>query len=77
MRVCCCLNKCIVWLVGWLVGWRSREQLSMSALPCRVKTFLDTLLWDRELHPEDIYRIKGALHIAGNSKKHIVQVRTR
>jgi len=39
----------------------------------KVKSFLDKLLWDRETHPEDIYRVKGALHIAGHPNKHIVQ----
>ncbi len=40
----------------------------------RFKAFLDKLLWDRETHPEDIYRVKGALHVEGDARKHMVQV---
>lgn len=35
---------------------------------------MDQLLWDRELHPDDIYRVKGQLHIAGSHMKHVLQV---
>ena len=35
---------------------------------------MDKLLWDRETHPEDIYRIKGVIHVAGSNNKHVVQV---
>lgn len=35
---------------------------------------MDQLLWDRELHPDDIYRVKGQLHIAGSHTKHVLQV---
>ncbi len=36
---------------------------------------MDRLLWDRETHPEDIYRVKGVLSIGGSDKKYMVQVR--
>lgn len=40
----------------------------------RLKTFLDKLLWDRETHPEDIYRVKGSICIKGEDRRHMVQV---
>jgi hypothetical protein len=40
-----------------------------------VKSFLDKLLWDRDTHPEDIYRVKGVLSLEGDDRKHMVQVR--
>ncbi len=42
--------------------------------PTRVKSFVDRLLWDKEEHPEDIYRLKGLLHLAESDKKHVLQV---
>ncbi|KAG1666105.1 hypothetical protein FOA52_010895 [Chlamydomonas sp. UWO 241] len=39
----------------------------------KVKAFMDRLLWDRELHPEDIYRVKGLLEVDGSDTKHVVQ----
>mmetsp|Transcript_34255 Transcript_34255/g.101811 ORF Transcript_34255/g.101811 Transcript_34255/m.101811 type:complete len:424 (-) Transcript_34255:408-1679(-) len=38
----------------------------------KTKKFMDRLLWDREIHPEDIYRVKGLLQIAGSDSKHVV-----
>lgn len=49
-------------------------QTSNYANLCRAKSFLDKLLWDRETHPEDIYRVKGMLDIAGEPRKYMVQV---
>ncbi len=40
----------------------------------RVKSFVDRLLWDRETHPEEIYRLKGLLQLSGSDKKHVLQV---
>ena len=41
---------------------------------CRFKAFMDRLLWDRDVHPEDIYRVKGMLYVAGSDKRHMLQV---
>jgi len=35
---------------------------------------MDKLLWDRETHPEDIYRVKGVVMVKGDARKHLVQV---
>eukprot|EP00798_Chlamydomonas_sp_ICE-L_P005796 gene5796-6077_t len=37
------------------------------------KVFMQKLLWDRETHPDDIYRVKGVLSVAGSDSKHSVQ----
>mmetsp|Transcript_16374 Transcript_16374/g.28071 ORF Transcript_16374/g.28071 Transcript_16374/m.28071 type:complete len:434 (+) Transcript_16374:51-1352(+) len=39
----------------------------------KVKCFLDKLLWDKEAHPEEIFRAKGVLSIAGDDRKHMLQ----
>ncbi|KAL6748216.1 CobW/HypB/UreG, nucleotide-binding domain-containing protein, partial [Haematococcus lacustris] len=48
---------------------RSSQPLSLE----RLKSFLDKVLWDRETHPEDIYRVKGVVQIQGDPRKHMVQ----
>ncbi len=51
-----------------------REILLWLLLLRRVKGWMDRLLWDREQHPEDIYRVKGVLHVRGDPRKHMLQV---
>ncbi|KAF5836021.1 CobW/HypB/UreG, nucleotide-binding domain-containing protein [Dunaliella salina] len=47
---------------------------ALSALQGSVlKTFLDKLLWDRETHPEDIYRVKGSVCVKGDPRRHMIQ----
>lgn len=43
----------------------------------RFKKWVDSLLWDREARPDEIYRCKGVLHVAGSSRKHLFQVCVR
>lgn len=38
-----------------------------------VKRWLDTILWEKAA-VADIYRIKGALDVAGSDRRHVVQV---
>lgn len=40
---------------------------------CRLKDWLDSLLWDKGRPVQDIYRMKGLLKIAGSSKAHVLQ----
>ena len=32
-------------------------------------------MWDRDTHPEDIYRMKGVVQVEGSKHKHSFQVR--
>ncbi|GFR53016.1 hypothetical protein Agub_g15708 [Astrephomene gubernaculifera] len=56
------------------------SQVSTISLHCeqpvdldRFKSWVDHLLWDRESRPEEIYRMKGLLSVAGSDKKHMLQ----
>ena len=40
---------------------------------CRLKDWLDSLLWDKGSPTQDIYRMKGLLKVAGSSKAHVLQ----
>uniref|UniRef100_A0A7S3QRB0 CobW C-terminal domain-containing protein n=1 Tax=Dunaliella tertiolecta TaxID=3047 RepID=A0A7S3QRB0_DUNTE len=48
---------------------KAQEPLELE----RLKTFLDKLLWDRETHPEDIYRVKGTVCVKGDPRRHMIQ----
>lgn len=48
---------------------RSSKPLDLE----KFKSFIDKLLWDREIHPEEIYRCKGLVNVAGSTKKHVLQ----
>lgn len=39
----------------------------------KFRSFMDRLLWDRDVHPEDIYRVKGQINVAGSNQKHVLQ----
>lgn len=49
--------------------------MHVRSCPCRLKEWIDHLLWDREGREEDIYRMKGVLSIEGSDQKHQLQVR--
>ena len=34
---------------------------------------MDLLLWERRAGKEDVYRMKGVLHVAGSKRQHTVQ----
>lgn len=40
---------------------------------CRLKDWLDSLLWDKGSPTQDIYRMKGLLKVAGSPKAHVLQ----
>ena len=40
---------------------------------CRVRHWLDTLLWETEANKEDIYRMKGVLQIQDSDQQHVLQ----
>ena len=40
---------------------------------CRLKDWLDSLLWDKGTPTQDIYRMKGLLKVAGSSRAHVLQ----
>ena len=40
---------------------------------CRLKDWLDSLLWDKGSPTQDIYRMKGLLKVAGSSQAHVLQ----
>lgn len=42
-------------------------------LTCRLRDWLDNVLWEKEAHKQDIYRMKGLLNIAGKDEAHILQ----
>ena len=47
--------------------------LSKVFLVCRVRDWLDTALWEKTSHKQDIYRMKGLLNVAGSDAAHILQ----
>ncbi|KXZ54969.1 hypothetical protein GPECTOR_3g136 [Gonium pectorale] len=56
------------------------NQVSTVSLRCeqpvdleRFKSWVDHLLWDRDTRPDEIYRMKGLLAVAGSDKKHMLQ----
>ena len=42
---------------------------------CRLKSWVDHLLWDREQRTDEMYRMKGLLSVKGSERKHMLQVR--
>ena len=42
-------------------------------LLCRLKDWLDTLLWEKGSPTQDIYRMKGLLRVAGSHHAHVLQ----
>ena len=43
------------------------------AAPDRLKHWLDTLLWETDTVREDIYRMKGVVHVQGSEQQHMLQ----
>lgn len=48
--------------------------LHAMELVCRLKEWLDTLLWERGADTADVYRMKGILSVAGSDRRRILQV---
>lgn len=44
-----------------------------ALLLCRVRTWLDHVLWEKEDQQQDIYRMKGLLHVSGHQEAFILQ----
>ena len=40
---------------------------------CRIRTWLDLILWEKCDHKQDIYRMKGLLNVVGETEAHILQ----
>ena len=45
-----------------LLGWGGRLRL-----------WLDTLLWETDAEREDVYRMKGVMHVQGSDRQHALQ----
>lgn len=40
----------------------------------KLRAWLDMMLWERDGERDDIYRMKGVIHVAGSSRLHVLQV---
>jgi len=40
---------------------------------CRLKDWLDTLLWEKDTATQDIYRMKGLIRVLGSPQAHVLQ----
>ncbi len=41
---------------------------------CRLRSWVEALLWERQPDSADVYRMKGVLHIAGSQTQRLLQV---
>ena len=48
------------------------SELSLLA-KCRLRDWLDSLLWDKGSPTQDIYRMKGLLKVVGSTQAHVLQ----
>ena len=47
--------------------------LILALCQCRLKDWLDTLLWEKGTATQDIYRMKGLIRVIGSEKAHVLQ----
>ena len=50
------------------------ETASTAHTCCRLREWVEALLWDRQPDSADVFRMKGVLHVAGSQTQRLLQV---
>lgn len=69
-------HNCFASITKRPVADRTEDMRHNVALHCcRVRQWAEALLWDRQADGPDVFRMKGVLDVAGNTRQHLLQVR--